>query len=381
MLIAALVLSTGLHCTASAERWSLIAIVCADGDLAEPGQRYAQGLTEAAHSGGWSLALQLDNGNEHPTRRLFTRGAEVPVQAPTDAAAANSASPAALADAFRWAAEAAAADRYAVAIFGHGVSASGRGWNGARVAPWPALAVDASAGDDPLEPWELATAIVTGLGQRADVVVLDCCYGASLEVAWDLRGATDAILASPGRMLSSGIAWSAMLAHAPDAEDGPDLAGAWARAAGQPLTAVRTDRLPEVARSIGHLSAAAVRRIDQAAPFLTDARSRCPTWGSQAEMCDVRALSAVVAAGADAEIAAAARETVAAIDGCVVDRGGGGAVTAPFPAGIGGERPGVRPDGFTEISGWGEMTRAYRDRLRDLMRRTLNDRRHDDAAT
>lgn len=379
----ALALAAGQHSAAWAESWSLIASVCADGDLQTLGEQYAEALVTAAQASGRSLALQLDNGEFRAARRLVRAGHRLSGGAPA-APSANSASAEALADLLRWARAEVPADRYAVVIFGHGTSASGRGWNGEPIGAWPALAIDRSAGGDLLRPAEVAEAVETGLGGRAGIVLLDCCYGASLEAVWGLRGAAELVIASPGRLRSSGVAWDRMLGAPGEAERPEDLARIWAESAGQSLTVVRTDRLEGVRESLARMCALAVAGMPQVAPQLTRARSGSPRWGAEGEMCDLRALCLAMANGSGGEIRDAAAETVAALDGCVVSGGGQrgrGAVTVPFAAGFGSRWPQVEPDGFTELSGWSALTRAYRDRLRDLMHRTYDDRRHDGAAT
>jgi len=379
-----LALVASLHCTAAAETWTLVATVCADGDLAPLGDRYARGLTDAARAAGWSLSLQLDNGDQGPNRRLLRAGAEVRVEGPVADRPPNLACAGTLTEFLAWARDEAPADHYAVVVFGHGTSASGRGWDGAEIGAWPALSIDATAGGDPLEPEELAQAIAVGLGKRAEIVVLDCCYGASLEVAWELREAAGLVIASPGRLRSTGLAWGAMLGEA-GTELGPEaLALAWAEAAGQDLTILRSDRLGELRAAVERLSGLLLDRMPVATPSLTGAGSACSTWGSEGEMIDLRALCAGVAARSDGELKIAAQQAVGAIDECVAlpaASEGRGAVTVPFARGFGRSWPGAAPQGFGELSGWGAMTRAYHARLRNLMHRTDNDRRHDGAAT
>ncbi len=380
----ALALVAGLHCTAAAETWSLVATICADGDLAPLGEQYAQRLVAAARTAGWSLALQLDNGDERPSRRLLRAGEEVRVEGPVADGAPNLACAGTLTEFLALAGAEVPAERYAVVVFGHGASASGRGWDGATVGAWPALSIDVSAGGDALKPDELAEAIAEGLGGRAEIVVLDCCYGASLEVAWALREVAGLVVASPGRLRSTGLAWDAMLEPAGTSLGPEELALGWAAGAGQDLTVLRADRLEELRGSLRRLCGLMVERMPVAAPSLTEARSACPTWGSESEMCDLRALCAGVAAGSSGELKVAAEQTLGTIDRCVGLPGWGdgrGAVTVPFACGFGRSWPAVAPQGFGESSGWGAMIRAYHARLRNLMQRTDNDRRHDGAAT
>ncbi|MGI5818185.1 MAG: clostripain-related cysteine peptidase [Armatimonadota bacterium] len=380
--MAILALAAGLPCTAGAESWTLMALVCADGDLSTIGPQYAQRLVMAAGDVEWSLALQLDNGDELPTRRLLRRGSEIRVEPPRTIGSEDMASARTLGDFFAWAAENAPADRYAVVVFGHGVSASGRGWDGSLVAPWPAVAIDAGAGGRPLRPRDLAAAIVEGTGRRADLVVLDSCYGASLEVAWDLRDATDLVIGSSGRLPSRGLPWEAMLQAEANSISPARIASGLIGAADEALALVRTDGLEELRDEIAVLTSVIGTEIAEAAPVITQARSHCATWGSEGEMIDVRSFCQELALRGPAAPREAARRAVEAIDRCVFMDGGPetAAVTLPFPAGL-AQLPAVASDGFTETSGWGGMTRVYRDRLQTLMRRTFDAGRHDETAT
>jgi hypothetical protein len=373
-LFVGLVLLAGLHCTASAERSSIIALVCADGDLTRTGQDYARRLTEAAAEGGWTLALQIDNGSEHPVRRLLTAGSEAFVARPP-AGGANSADPDALVDLFDWAREAAPAERYIVVVYGHGSSASGRAWDGSQVASWPALAIDATAGGDPLQPAELAGAIEKGLGRKVDIVILDCCYGASLEVAWDLQLATDLLIASPGRVASDGLPWGSLLGRVSAAGPTTEIAQSVIEQH-QGTTGLRLPALGSLKAALRALCAELIGNMPEYAPALTLAVSQSERWGAEREMCDLRALCVGLAA-TEGPVANAALQTVAALDRCAIS----GMATVPFA--IGPELQSVRfpVDGFTRTSSWGEMMEVYRNRLEELMHRTLDDRRHDGAAT
>ncbi len=371
-----LALVAGLHCTADADKWSLFAFVSAEGNLQAAGNDYAHSLMTVAAEADLTVALQIDNGTDRPVRHLLFDGRVRSIgesQAPEPSSHHGE-----FADFFRWARDSTNADRYAVVVFGHGVSASGRGWDGARAGSWPMLGLTSRADGAPLRPAALATAMREGLGRSADVLVLDTCYGASLEAVWDLRRAADVIVASPGRVPSTGMPWERALLEAPGTASAADTGRRWA-GAGEGAVAVDTRGLVSVAKSIAALSTALLEDIDEFAPALTAARSSSDAWGWQNEMCNLRELCDVLAQHCGDGVSEAALDAVAALDDCIVSDGG--ALTVPFPAGLWAEGVVSQPEGFNEISRWGEMTAAYLDRQQQLMRRTLDDLRPDGEAT
>jgi hypothetical protein len=219
-----------------------------------------------------------------------------------------------------------------------------------------------------------------GLDRRAEALVLDSCYAASLQVIWDLRRASEMVVASPGRMPSVGLPWQSVLAAVGATGTGLDVGHECLQQVDRPLVAVRTDGLVRVAESMSRLATAATGQMESFAPVLTGALSRAETWGSEGEMCSVRTLCAEI--GADGgKIGRISRQLVADIDRCTEIGAGGGGVTMPLRAGLREMSDTVSVGGFNETTGWGEMSHAYRDRLKSLMHRTFDDRRHDGAAT
>ena len=375
-MLVAVALAAGLHCTAEAETWSLIALVVADGTLQPAGEDYAQRLIAAARQQQWSLALQLDNGTDSPIREAVVEGRRLP--AAHAAPPTGSALGPALVDFFTWARGVAPGERYAIVVFGHGVSASGRGWDGTEVGRWPMVGVSSVRHSEPLAPRVLAQAVVEGLERPACVAVIDSCYGASLETAWDLRPAADVVVGAPGRLPSSGLPWPKMLEEAAGASCGSELGRRWALGS-EELVAIRTAGLERVAERLGVLSQTGIETIELMTPIFSGAHGQARTWGAESEMADLYALCDTLVARDEGPIATAAKEVRSALDDCIVSDGG--AVTVPVGRGL---QPAVAQDpagGFNEISGWGAMTRAYHDRLRYLMHRTFGDRRHEETST
>lgn len=366
-LIAALVLVAGLHCTADADQVSLLALVCAEGGLEAPGSQYANRLLEAAKSSGCSLALQLDNGTDCGPRRLVKNGIELPA-APGGGGAIGQTKT--VAEFLGWGARVTGASTAVVVVYGHGTDASGLGPAGQRVGPWPSLATGSGADPDALEPAELAGAIHRGLGGKADLVVLDSCYGASIEVAWALRNAAKVVVASPGRVPVEGLDWE-RLTERRTAGGAEELARSWSAAAGHRVVAIRTTYLEKLFDRIRAVCMEALPGMDGLAPVLTGALSSVPRWGSENQLCDLRGLMRTIA-GTEGAVADEAGEALAVLDACTLtdqDRVDGG-LTMPFRSGLGDRSRRFDPDGFVESSGWGRLTRAYAERLKDLIHRT-----------
>ncbi|HCA47216.1 MAG TPA: hypothetical protein DEP45_07590 [Armatimonadetes bacterium] len=373
----ALALAMGLHCTAQAETYGLIAAIFAGGDLHQPGEQYAANLEYAARSAGWPLALQLDSDSDGVTWRSWRPGQAEHNQLRVPAPAVTTASAEALSEFLQWAAVEAPADRLVLVVYGHGTSASGRRWDGRTTGRWPVLGMGSGPGQDPLQPPELALAIRRALNSRVDLIVLDCCYGASAEVAWDLREVGKVILACPDRLPATGLCWQALLGSVTSGDGPQAIAQKWARSTGS-LTALRTDRLEPLLKAIVQLSTVMAHGMRGLAPLVSRALSECPSWGAEQEMRDLRRFCKTIATSPHQEAGRAANEAIRAVDSCILSEGG--RVAVPFPGGLGPLIRGAPSGGFSEISGWESMTREYYTRLRHLLQLTGNGREHDGAA-
>ncbi len=393
LVTAVLCVLTGGASAADEGDWTIAAWVCADGDLTPLAAGYVSGLMDGAARGDWQLAVQTDSGNAPVARRARTAVGVVSGDAVAGGAPCSMGSRESLADFLSWTVRLAPAEHLALVVFGHGTTAAGRGHDGRQVADGAVVALDQSSRDG-LTAREVAAAAHDALGPEGsiDVVVLDCCYGSSVEVAWDLRDGCDALVACPGRMPAVGLPWRELLATVRPSEcaNGDVFARRLVAGADQvmpggtpALAAVQPGRVEEVARSVALLSAAVCGGIEQATPALTLARSRCLSWGAGREACDLWGLCRELAVVAEDEVAGAAARVARDAQSCLIYARGlrpgealGLTISIPTmmaPAGGGTCE-------FAVASGWGQLTALYHVRLRELMQRTDGDATDGEAA-
>ncbi len=146
-----------------------------------------------------------------------------------------------------------AAEEYSLTIWGHGT-----GWRGGSylagdaVAPMKAVAVDATSG---------TYMTVAGLGdalsgENLSVIGFDTCFGALLEVAYELRDCGSALVASEGPVRETGWDYASLYS----AVDGGSAAGA--------LTAAMVDQFGASYGSVGNATISAVD-LSAVAPLLS----------------------------------------------------------------------------------------------------------------
>jgi hypothetical protein len=212
-------------------------------------------------------------------------------------------------------------------------------------------------------------------GRPIDLLALDTCYGGALEKLWELRRCTRLITASAGPVWAPGLEWDLALTTKGDAT-AAEVAAAVVRggmaggtdAAG--LVSVDTARLSAIVGTLGTLCGLLGEWGRGAAPLVTYARSRAPSWGKQQELCDLRGWAAAIADGAESpELRAAAQHVVGAVDGAVVARWARGVRDAAGAAGVGVYfPPTVEPTpasygrlAFAQDSGWYRFVQSYWD--------------------
>jgi len=98
------------------------------------------------------------------------------------------------------------ADRTAVILWGHGTGYRSTAYtNPEGVGGWKGVTVDFTSAEDPLSTSEIRTALEAAPEtSRPDVLALDSCYGALLEVAYEVRDTCDVMIASEERVPASG---------------------------------------------------------------------------------------------------------------------------------------------------------------------------------
>lgn len=355
----------------AAVRWSLLAWVCADGDLGPAGTRYAARLERAVAAQGWTLALAADRGRLGGVRTAVSADGRVRRE---PSVLPNIGSAAALAEFLEWGGEQAAGDRRVLAIYGHGPGAGD-----ANLLAGDALVIDDSE-RDPLTATEVAEAVAES-GLDLDIVVLDCCYGGRAQTLWSLRGAVDLAVAWGGRAPSGGLPWEALCAGLQAARDRGGLTAAMLAAPGAagpeggPI-AVDAHGLAGVSAALSGLVRAILSRGTEGIAAIATARALCSDRGPGRELCDLRELCARLAAEGGGDVAIAADRTIAALDNAMFDPRGTDATESAgllvwMPGGIMGEPPPeLETDAFAIACGWSDLIGRCFLRQQELLRRT-----------
>jgi hypothetical protein len=219
-----------------------------------------------------------------------------------------------------------------------------------------------------LTPAELEVAL---RGRRWDVVVLACCYGLSLDVAWSLRGAARYVVGAPGEVAVTGrelatglsgaargatVAGAARVAAASVRDPGGRAVGRW----------VEAGTLAVVGKAVEALAGQLRGRPAESALALEAVRPKVTAYGPSGELADAGSLADLLAealAGEEGRSAArglaeAARRAV----GGAAKRSAAGAA-----AGLGLLCPSLRAEPskdyerevpFAKATGWAEALRA-----------------------
>lgn len=356
--------------------WAIGAYVSVEGNLIQAGARYATSLVRFAQATGTPLALQLDAAqSEAGAVRIIVRGETSRIE--TLQPAPHMGEIASVAAFARWMEAEVAARRRALVVFGHGLSPGGVEGEGSSY-PAPALMLDTER-QDALTARELAAGLLEA-SLKADVIVLDCCFGATLDVLWELRAAGEIVLASPGRRPTDGVPWAAVAkTEIAGAASGEEFARQMLAATRgfsrcpEGMTAVRGERVAGLVAAVAELSRM-LAQDENYVPALATARRKCLEWGYQRELCDLRQLAVMFAATGMAGAHKASEQVATAVAECVVDRVGlpveVGGIAVVLPGGR--WRPpkdyGVDETGFAAVSGWREVVRRYCRWQQDLIR-------------
>lgn len=372
-------------------RWTVAGYLSGDGDLGAEAEQYLEWIVRGAQSVGWNAAVQIDRrvaGGGSAASRYLLRGADgedTAVRAEAPEPGVNMGDGQTLARFLRWVREAAPGQRYALIIMGHGASVGGHAAALGVGLTRSGLAWDASSGGDALSAAELREAVASAGGERwLDALFLDCCFGGSLEVGYELKRCAWWLCAAPGEMSSPGVPWAEVLTTAgrSGAVDGEQLVRvcletAARQAAGRlELVGLNLARMSEVAAALAELSRVGVPRMAKLAPSVTLARSRCRMWGGQRELCDAWQFAGELAAVTDsAEVRVAAQAVGEAIARAVVTGAGqtqGQWGPALFVPGVWGELPPEYRDGSLALAtegAWAGFVAVYVGRLRELILR------------
>ncbi|MEA3400950.1 MAG: clostripain-related cysteine peptidase [Armatimonadota bacterium] len=361
---------------AIADNWTVAAYICGDGDLARVAERYAEGLRVAAAANGWALRSQVDLPDGVTRQAVGSEGSETEWWRRGQI---NMCRREAVEDFLRWVRGRAVGDRLAFVVFGHGVAASGRTTERDRRYEAQGLALDASAGGDVLTPQELARAVAGAFGDAErplDILVADCCYGASVEAAWSLRDAAEVMVGWPGRAPVAGVQWAGVQVRPveglSEAETLAMQCVELPRDGECKAAAVRLAALDGAIGALKDLSAALSGDMRSWCPGVTAARSQTQRFGPNGELCEVQGLCEALANGDGRALEEAERaaERLSAMG--VGGLGCGLTVLMPMaledvPAGYAGQA-----EGFGAASGWGRLIECYCGRLEQLLGRVTD---------
>ena len=372
--------------------WALVVYLDGRGDLAEDAAEHDALLR--AGQGAFPLGLQTV-GADGAGRPFATRwwreraehGAGRTASVPGEACAG----PQGLSEFVAWAAAQWPGRSLAVALMGHGLPADA---GGTAALAAPRLLAASTA--DGLTADDFAAAMRAGLRRAGresiELLILEACYGASLEILGAAAGSFDYALAAPGEVPSPGLPWAEMLATFAAQGDAPagEMASALAEAAAGAqadgplpwsLTLCDLTRMGEVERALGALSAAAGDDIFAATAGAHWARSRAVRGERLRQVCDAGELAYGIAAYAGRrELSDAAGALRAALDSLVVARvrlggmtmlegdGRRAGVTLFMPSGLTGTVEGyVSGSRVARSSGYGGFLEAYLKYCRSLL--------------
>lgn len=217
------------------------------------------------------------------------------------------------------------------------------------------------------------------------LVGLDTCYGATLEVAYELRHEALALTAAPGVIYSPGLDWAtALRSSAKWADDPQRLAKAvvgqgMPAAAGRPgmLTGLDLTQARATSEALGRLGQVLRADLRRHARVIALVRSRTASWGSNQELCDLGQLAQGLAENAETdELRTAAEDLRVAVAGMTLAHWTNAPAEGMRPgSGLGLYFPAsleTLPEGYETAwqlgrdSGWAEFLAAYWQQLRQL---------------
>lgn len=375
---------------ASGDGWALVVYLDGRGDLARDAAEHEALLR--AGQGALALGLHTVTADEAGRPSAMRWWRERPDDGVGDAQAVPgeaSAGAQGLAHFVAWAAGLWPDRHLAVALMGHGLPAD--------AGDTPHLSAPrllAASAADGLTADEFAAAVRGGLQRAgrdsAELLILEACYGASLEILGAAAGSFEYALAAPAEVPSPGLPWSEMLAtFGAQGDPSPGrMAVALAQAAAETrtpgplpwsLTVCDLGRMGEVETTLTELSAAALTDIHAATAGAHWARSRAVRGERLRQVCDAGELAYGMAAFArKPEVADAARAFKTTLDDLVMAR-----VRLGYQTPEGGTRAGVTafvPSSLTDSvagyvngsrvareSGYGRFLEAYLAYCRSLL--------------
>ncbi len=382
--------------------WALLAHLDATGDLATDALAHAAVLQSAhqavplalqiRHTGmlppgpAAAIGLRLATQDRDARSRLWRWYQFTDVSPITTARVVMSGgadqTPGQVADFVAWGIRHSGAQRLAVAVMGHGVPPDCEDPSGT-------LTFREAGSLGGMSGAELGRALRAGLVQggaaQVEVLVLEACFGASLETLAELAGCAHYVLAIPGELPSPGLPWRGWLAAingARDSEGPAAVVEALARAteAGGresgplpwSLSICDLSRFGAVEDALSQLSAGAAADLGDAVRAAQWARCRAQEGERLRQLCDAGELGRALRAHARGrDLQQAADRFADALRGLVVTRvrGEAGAsagwerragVTLFLPAALSGPVRGYRATSrLARSTGYGRFVEAY----------------------
>lgn len=272
--------------------WTCLIYMAADNDLRGDVKGDLAEMMKAS-SDDVGVAVQLDELGKK-TVRLALHGDEFVTRQTLDNV--NSGDPAVVTDFFQWGEEELAAAKYMVVLWGHGTGFLDFAGMPRQTKPVTALSLVARkrritacaanidfTSQDFLDNSETRQALMNALpgGEKFSILGCDACFMAGLEVAHELRECASIFVASEEIEENDGWPYAEMLSSLADDATPEDAARTLVKAYGEAnaadrratLSAVRLDRLDEVAASLDCLGAALSRVLPNRVRAIATART------------------------------------------------------------------------------------------------------------
>ena len=370
---------------AGAQGWAVVAYLDARGDLAVDAEAHGRVLRD--RQGACAVGMQIVRSGRHGDGPQASRWWREDVAADAMRWGVGSRGMGVgregLADFTAWGVERSQGKRLVMVLMGHGIP--------------PDAGVDAESGahrilgsaqSGGMSAAELGQALRQGLAQagreRIEVVVLEACFGASLEMLAELADCAEFVIAAPGEVPSPGVPWRELLAalnvngQASSAEMAEALVMAAQGVAGGnarvpwSLSACDLSRIEDVEASLAAVSAAGLKDMNAAASAVHWARSQALRGEKLRQLCDAREFGRALRAYARGpELATAADRFAGALERLVVKRaavagepdeawGRRGGATIFLPPGLVGTVEGyARGSRLARSTGYGQFLEGY----------------------
>lgn len=206
------------------KEWTFLVYMNADNDLESAGIKDINEMERVGSGRGVNIVVQCDrspeydesNGNWVGARRFFIKKDDdfAKIGSPELANLGDSVDmgdPAALADFIKWGVKNYPAKRYALVIWNHG---SGWKFQNARFSPVKGISYDESSGNH-LDNFKLTSALAEGVGanggRKFDLLIMDACLMAMLEIAYQVRDSAKVYIASEEVAPADGMPYDAIL--------------------------------------------------------------------------------------------------------------------------------------------------------------------------